>query len=76
VASRGLGSAGAHRGAGHAVDYGASRSTLHMRDYASFAGWHDDLLAYAGIRAESLDAGGQPAIRCRRRRGEDPPDRP
>ncbi|GGJ88828.1 hypothetical protein GCM10011583_20250 [Streptomyces camponoticapitis] len=39
------------------------RLAIHMRDFASFVGWHDDLRRYADLLAETLDADGAPTLR-------------
>ncbi|MET4924117.1 hypothetical protein P3L51_17380 [Streptomyces sp. PSRA5] len=39
------------------------RLAVHMRDFASFVGWHEDLRRYADLLAETLDADGAPTLR-------------
>ncbi|MFI6081409.1 hypothetical protein ACIBBB_10605 [Streptomyces sp. NPDC051217] len=39
------------------------RLAIHMRDFASFVGWHEDLRRYADLLAETLDADGAPTLR-------------
>lgn len=39
------------------------RIAIHMRDFASFVGWHEDLRHYADLLAETLDAEGAPTLR-------------
>lgn len=39
------------------------RIAVHMRDFASFVGWHEDLLHYTDLLAETLDADGAPTLR-------------
>ncbi|MEU0954306.1 hypothetical protein ABZ353_18465 [Streptomyces niveus] len=39
------------------------RLAVHMRDFASFVGWHEDLRHYADLLAETLDADGAPTLR-------------
>lgn len=39
------------------------RLAIHMRDFASFVGWHEDLRHYADLLAETLDADGAPTLR-------------
>ncbi|MFD3520650.1 hypothetical protein [Streptomyces sp. NPDC058653] len=38
------------------------RLAVHMRDFASFVGWHEDLRHYADLLAETLDADGEPTL--------------
>ncbi|WP_329387432.1 hypothetical protein [Streptomyces sp. NBC_01716] len=38
------------------------RLAVHMRDFASFVGWHEDLRRYADLLAETLDADGAPTL--------------
>ncbi|MFC8826207.1 hypothetical protein ACFT9I_12745 [Streptomyces sp. NPDC057137] len=38
------------------------RLAIHMRDFASFVGWHEDLRRYADLLAETLDADGAPTL--------------
>ncbi|MEV0776825.1 hypothetical protein [Streptomyces sp. NPDC050428] len=38
------------------------RLAIHMRDFASFVGWHEDLAHYADLLAETLDAEGAPTV--------------
>ncbi|MGW8666902.1 hypothetical protein [Streptomyces niveus] len=39
------------------------RLAVHMRDFASFVGWHEDLRRYADLLAETLDADGASTLR-------------
>ncbi|WP_330175736.1 hypothetical protein OG875_20870 [Streptomyces sp. NBC_01498] len=39
------------------------RLAVHMRDFACFVGWHEDLRRYADLLAEALDAEGAPTLR-------------
>ncbi|MFF2187505.1 hypothetical protein [Streptomyces sp. NPDC058155] len=39
------------------------RLAVHMRDFASFVGWHEDLRHYADLLAETVDADGAPTLR-------------
>ncbi|MET9554730.1 hypothetical protein [Streptomyces sp. NPDC006645] len=38
------------------------RLAIHMRDFASFVGWHEDLRRYADLLAETLDTDGAPTL--------------
>ncbi|MFJ7078669.1 hypothetical protein [Streptomyces sp. NPDC098781] len=39
------------------------RLAVHMRDFASFVGWHEDLRRYCDLLAEALDEEGTPCLR-------------
>ncbi|MFJ8193931.1 hypothetical protein ACIQ8D_29860 [Streptomyces sp. NPDC096094] len=39
------------------------RLAVHMRDFASFVGWHEDLRRYCDLLAETLTEDGAPALR-------------
>ena len=39
------------------------RLAVHMRDFASFVGWHEDLRHYCDLLAETLTEDGAPALR-------------
>ncbi|MEZ3181227.1 hypothetical protein KYY02_21825 [Streptomyces pimonensis] len=39
------------------------RLAVHMRDFASFVGWHEDLRRYCDLLAETLAEDGAPALR-------------
>lgn len=41
----------------------ALRLAVHMRDFASFVGWHEDLRHYCDLLAETLAEDGAPALR-------------
>ncbi|MFJ2818451.1 phosphotransferase family protein [Streptomyces sp. NPDC087294] len=68
--------------AGTAVPPGTARAAtlrlaVHIRDFATFVGWHDDLRPYCDLLAETLAADGTPTLRwptpaeCT---GENPPN--
>ncbi|MFC4471902.1 phosphotransferase family protein [Streptomyces xiangluensis] len=53
------------------------RLAVHMRDFASFVGWHEDLRHYCDLLAEALTEDGAPALRWATPSGfiEDSPQR-
>ncbi|NUP15534.1 MAG: hypothetical protein HOZ81_05390 [Streptomyces sp.] len=60
--------AGYTGGDGAAVPQGTARAAtlrlaVHMRDFASFVGWHEDLRHYCDLLAEALTEEGAPCLR-------------